>query len=492
MQFNLNLVRVLLLTALAAAQRANAALGCDRSYLRDKTKCRVDDINRVFGGSMDLCYSGYPRAYTSTACSATASNINTYEGYGGPVVSCWRYSNEYLILGFKSDADCDVGAKKLRVLLTITSTTSTSTTSITTKTKTTTTSTTTTTTTTTIITTTTITTTSTTTQTSTATTITTASTATTSSSAKTTATDTVAVTTAPATKPDDNVNATGEENNADKYNGSAESIADNSANDTAGGNISAPPTEPQKSPASTRTIVGVLAALILVFAVVGFILWRQNHHATDGGGIPHIVGQNGGVGRDVPPIYHNRMYNIDTSPSEVYPQPNALQPAVHDSQPGRRSTVSATEAGIVYAIPVDLQDDAGSGSTTDNNDYTMPLTNYAVVGTGSSTTANGGGGDNCEYSIPEARSKAASLLPLDLDGYVVDDSAPVGTGSTTTINGGGGGGNPEYSTPEARSKAVPLLSLDLDGYVVDDTAHMGAGAAPGGVVYATSAADSDI
>lgn len=76
---------------------------------------------------------------------------------------------------------------------------------------------------------------------------------------------------------------------------------------------------------------------------------------------------------------------------------------------------------------------------------------------------------------------------MPLANYVI-----VGTGSSATINGGGGGGNHEYSTPEARSKAVPLLSLDLDGYVVDDTAHVGAGGAPGGVVYATPAADSDI
>jgi len=245
------------------------------------------------------------------------------------------------------------------------------------------------------------------------------------------------------TKPDDNVNATGEENNADKYNGSAESIADNSDNDTAGGNISAPPTEPQKSHASTRTIVGVLAALILIFAVVGSILWRQNH-APGGGGIPHIVGQNGGVGRDVLPIYNNRMFNIDTSPSEVYLQPNALQPAWYDSQPGRRSTVSATEAGVVYAIPVDLQDGEGSGGNTASNGYAMPLANYAVVGTGSSATTNGG--SNHEYAIPEARSRAAPLLPLDLDGYVVDDTAPAEAGAAP--------GGVVYATPATDSTDI--------------------------------------
>ena len=59
MQFNLNLVRVLLLTAVAAAQRANAALGCNGRSLYDSTKCWVDDINRVFGGRLDGCDNGY-------------------------------------------------------------------------------------------------------------------------------------------------------------------------------------------------------------------------------------------------------------------------------------------------------------------------------------------------------------------------------------------------------------------------------------------------
>lgn len=156
------------------------------------------------------------------------------------------------------------------------------------------------------------------------------------------------------------------------------------------------------------------------------------------------VNANGGVGGDVPPIYHNRMYNIDTSPSEVCPQPSALQPAWYDSQPGRPSTVSATEAGVVYAIPVALQDGEGSGGNTDSNGYTMPLANYAVVGTGSSATTNGGG--NHEYAIPEARSRAAPLLPLDLDGYVVDDTAPAGAGAAP--------GGVAYATPAADSSDI--------------------------------------
>eukprot|EP00729_Bicosta_minor_P008188 gene8188-25880_t len=172
---------------------------------------------------------------------------------------------------------------------------------------------------------------------------------------------------------------------------------------------------------------------------------------------------------------------------EVYLQPNALQPAWYDSQPGRRSTISATEAGIVYAIPLDLQDDAGSGSTADTNGYAMPLANYAVVGTNSSTTTTTNG---IVYAIPvDLQDDAGSGSTADTNSYAMPlaNYAVVGTGSSATTNGGGGGGgNHEYAIPEARSKAAPLLPLDLDGYVVDDTVPAGAGAAPGGVVYGSS------
>eukprot|EP00729_Bicosta_minor_P008787 gene8787-32283_t len=65
-----------------------------------------------------------------------------------------------------------------------------------------------------------------------------------------------------------------------------------------------------------------------------------------------------------------------------------------------------------------------------------------------------------------------------------------GTNTAATNNGRQRQRHHEYAIPEARSRAAPLLPLDLDGYVVDDTAPAEAGAAPGGVVYATPAADS--
>ena len=58
MQLNPNLVPVLVLFALATAQRANAGLGCSGRALKDETKCWVDDIKRVFGGSQMECDNG--------------------------------------------------------------------------------------------------------------------------------------------------------------------------------------------------------------------------------------------------------------------------------------------------------------------------------------------------------------------------------------------------------------------------------------------------
>ena len=89
-------------------------------------------------------------------------------------------------------------------------------------------------------------------------------------------------------------------------------FTDDSDNTTTNGNSSAPPTVPQKSSSSAGTIVGVLVALILAVAVVGFLLWRQRNGA-DSGGIPHISGNaaatapaNGSQNGGVPSTYHNR------------------------------------------------------------------------------------------------------------------------------------------------------------------------------------------
>lgn len=55
------LLLLLLLLIATTARRANATLGCDRAgWLRDTTsKCRAGDIQRVFGGNLLQCYSGY-------------------------------------------------------------------------------------------------------------------------------------------------------------------------------------------------------------------------------------------------------------------------------------------------------------------------------------------------------------------------------------------------------------------------------------------------
>lgn len=52
---------LLLLIALTT-QRVNAGLGCDKYdgiYLSDTSKCWVDDINRVFDGTLNGCSEGH-------------------------------------------------------------------------------------------------------------------------------------------------------------------------------------------------------------------------------------------------------------------------------------------------------------------------------------------------------------------------------------------------------------------------------------------------
>lgn len=55
------LLHPLLLIA-TTARRANATLGCGSSgnrYLQDTASCRAGDIQRVFGGNLLQCNSGY-------------------------------------------------------------------------------------------------------------------------------------------------------------------------------------------------------------------------------------------------------------------------------------------------------------------------------------------------------------------------------------------------------------------------------------------------
>lgn len=52
---------LLLLLIATTARRANATLGCDSDgWLRDTpSKCRAGDIQRVFGGNLLRCSSGF-------------------------------------------------------------------------------------------------------------------------------------------------------------------------------------------------------------------------------------------------------------------------------------------------------------------------------------------------------------------------------------------------------------------------------------------------
>ena len=54
MRFIPKMFPLLLLIALTT-QRVNAGLGCDDEFLSVTSKCWVDDINRVFGGTLTGC-----------------------------------------------------------------------------------------------------------------------------------------------------------------------------------------------------------------------------------------------------------------------------------------------------------------------------------------------------------------------------------------------------------------------------------------------------
>lgn len=109
------------------------------------------------------------------------------------------------------------------------------------------------------------------------------------------------------------------------------------------------------------------------------------------------------------------------------------------SSSSRRDTVVTRQAGIIYAIPVDEGGDDPGG-------YAVPLDNYAIAV--NNQQSGGGSSSNHEYAIPQART--APLLPLDLDGYVIDDTSPESTG------GGRGdvGGRQSEGTPAAYGSSV--------------------------------------
>lgn len=114
----------------------------------------------------------------------------------------------------------------------------------------------------------------------------------------------------------------------------------------------------------------------------------------------------------------NDAANVAAGDPAIAFGPDALQPAVYDKlkrqqqqqqrqrqqQQQRRNT--ASEDDITYAIPVDEGGDDGAG-------YAVPTSDYVASGN-----------DNApNYAIPTAR------LQLDMDGYVVDDTAPPSGGA---------------------------------------------------------------
>lgn len=79
----------------------------------------------------------------------------------------------------------------------------------------------------------------------------------------------------------------------------------------------------------------------------------------------------------------------------------------------RRNTVTASEGGIIYAIPVDEGGDNAGG-------YAVPISDYAKAGPGASSD-DGYANPISDYAPGKAQ------VQLDTEGYVVDESLAGGS-----------------------------------------------------------------
>lgn len=225
---------------------------------------------------------------------------------------------------------------------------------------------------------------------------------------------------------------------------------------TTNGNSSVPPTVPQQSSSSTSTIVGVLVALILAVAVVGFILWRQK--TSSGGGIPHINGNaaaaapaNGSQVGGVPSTYHNRMYNIDVNSnqeganvdfgSDYATGPNVV-PAANAPTPSR------THASTVYSIP--LEDGGGGGNagggSGDGDDAYGGVTYVAALNQNAPeyATAIEAGSTNALYAVVSLEGRGGGG---NAGGASSNTSSGSAASTAAAAAGGDGGTDNHYDLP---------------------------------------------
>ena len=180
------------------------------------------------------------------------------------------------------------------------------------------------------------------------------------------------------------------------------------------------------STGTTTKVVVVLVALILLAVVVALCVYYCNDQK-------HQIPAMAAAYAPNPAYAHgengNDAANVAAGDFALYMGPDALQPDVYDKlkqerlqqeqeqqqqqqQQQRRNTITASENDITYAIPFDEGGDDGAG-------YAVPISDYI---------ASGGGSDAAPtYALPTAR------LPLDMDGYVVDDTAPPSGGGAAPV-----------------------------------------------------------
>lgn len=202
-------------------------------------------------------------------------------------------------------------------------------------------------------------------------------------------------------------------------------ISSNDGNNTAADGASQTD-DPANDDANTDTSVagmsgGALAGIVVTILVVAFVafvavLWYRKQTA----------------GPEFPE--RNPTDDVQTNPAFDAPGNN-------DSSSSRRDTVVTRQAGIIYAIPVDEGGDDPGG-------YAVPLDNYAIAVNNQQSGGGGSSNHDHEYAIPQAR--LAPLLPLDLDGYVIDDTSPESTGGGR----GDAGGRQSEGTPAAYGRSV--------------------------------------
>ena len=209
-----------------------------------------------------------------------------------------------------------------------------------------------------------------------------------------------------------------------------------------------------KTGGSATTIVGVVVALVVVFALVGFLVWRHKVNQGGGAGIPHLGGGvraaapapedggndgNGGGNGEVPATYHNRMYNTDVTPS------NNRSNTSEDFGSGNYAAGNFAGGGenargrasTLYAIPMEADPDPGAGAGTSGDVLYATGIEPGTVMYVSALNQN-----DPEYATAVANDALYSVVNRVPNNGVTGKTAAVGGGAA--VSGSQGGAENHY------------------------------------------------